>query len=232
MDNKLIFIFAFRHKKKIKLLTFLDCGQVFSYTHKQRRSWGLSTLWDTGVEDPVFWQMRNVGRDPNVKCTHAHPNQYRKIPAISEEHHWWVSYTPEDLAAVLFPRWPPFPTSSFSSSSFLSSPLHPYLASCCPPPVPPEKPVNLTCWSRNTKDLTCSWAPGGKGETNISTQYRLKYKLRYTRSTTEYCDNPFRTFQPFLKTSNKGVQWIFVITRTKTYLNLSKYNIWKKIFLV
>lgn len=46
-------------------------------------------------------------------------------------------------------------------------------------PVPPEKPVNLTCWSRNTKDLTCSWTPGGRGETSISTKYTLKYKLRY-----------------------------------------------------
>lgn len=45
--------------------------------------------------------------------------------------------------------------------------------------LPPEKPVGLTCWSRNTKDLTCSWAPGGKGETNISTQYTLKYKRRW-----------------------------------------------------
>lgn len=59
--------------------------------------------------------------------------------------------------------------------------LHPG-SFCPPPPVPPEKPVNLTCWSRNTKDLTCSWAPGGKGETNISTQYKLKYKLRYAHA--------------------------------------------------
>lgn len=44
--------------------------------------------------------------------------------------------------------------------------------------VPPEKPVNLTCWSRNTKDLTCRWAPGGQGETFIKTKYTLKYKLR------------------------------------------------------
>ncbi|XP_047183235.1 cytokine receptor-like factor 1a isoform X3 [Scophthalmus maximus] len=49
----------------------------------------------------------------------------------------------------------------------------------CLSTLPPERPVNLTCWSRNTKDLTCSWAPGGKGETNISTQYMLKYKLRW-----------------------------------------------------
>lgn len=79
------------------------------------------------------------------------------------------------------------------------------------PPVPPEKPVNLSCWSRNTKDLTCGWAPGGKGETNISTQYRLKYKLRYTHSTTEYTyfNNPFRKFQLFRKAPCRGVQWTF-----------------------
>lgn len=79
-----------------------------------------------------------------------------------------------------------------SSLTCLSSVLSPFLTymfatSCRQPvalgtprstPVPPEKPVNLTCWSRNTKDLTCSWAPGGKGETNISTLYKLKYKLR------------------------------------------------------
>lgn len=46
------------------------------------------------------------------------------------------------------------------------------------PPVPPDKPVNLTCWSRNTKDLTCKWAPGGQGETFIKTKYTLKYKLK------------------------------------------------------
>lgn len=45
-------------------------------------------------------------------------------------------------------------------------------------PVPPEKPVNLTCWSRNTKDLSCRWRPGGLGETHIPTSYTLKYKLR------------------------------------------------------
>lgn len=46
-------------------------------------------------------------------------------------------------------------------------------------PVPPEKPVNLTCWSRNTKDLSCKWSPGGVGETHIRTKYTLKYKLRW-----------------------------------------------------
>ncbi|XP_034531761.1 cytokine receptor-like factor 1a isoform X1 [Notolabrus celidotus] len=56
---------------------------------------------------------------------------------------------------------------------------HILAGSCLYVGMPPEKPVNLTCWSRNTKDLTCSWAPGGRGETNISTQYRLKYKLRW-----------------------------------------------------
>ncbi|XP_044232042.1 cytokine receptor-like factor 1a isoform X1 [Thunnus albacares] len=56
---------------------------------------------------------------------------------------------------------------------------HILAGSCLYVGMPPEKPVNLTCWSRNTKDLTCSWAPGGKGETNISTQYTLKYKLRW-----------------------------------------------------
>ncbi|XP_047183234.1 cytokine receptor-like factor 1a isoform X2 [Scophthalmus maximus] len=56
---------------------------------------------------------------------------------------------------------------------------HILAGSCLYVGMPPERPVNLTCWSRNTKDLTCSWAPGGKGETNISTQYMLKYKLRW-----------------------------------------------------
>lgn len=44
--------------------------------------------------------------------------------------------------------------------------------------VPPGKPVNLTCWSRNAKDLSCKWSPGGRGETHIRTKYTLKYKLR------------------------------------------------------
>ncbi|XP_062311385.1 cytokine receptor-like factor 1 isoform X1 [Osmerus eperlanus] len=51
--------------------------------------------------------------------------------------------------------------------------------SCLYVGLPPEKPVNLTCWSRNTKDLSCKWAPGGQGENYIRTTYTLKYKLRW-----------------------------------------------------
>ncbi|XP_019327737.1 PREDICTED: cytokine receptor-like factor 1 [Aptenodytes forsteri] len=43
--------------------------------------------------------------------------------------------------------------------------------------LPPEKPVNITCWSKNMKDLTCKWAPGTEGETFLHTNYTLKYKL-------------------------------------------------------
>uniref|UniRef100_A0A673LNE7 Cytokine receptor-like factor 1a n=1 Tax=Sinocyclocheilus rhinocerous TaxID=307959 RepID=A0A673LNE7_9TELE len=56
---------------------------------------------------------------------------------------------------------------------------HVLAGSCIYVGMPPEKPVNLTCWSRNTKDLTCRWAPGGQGETFIKTKYTLKYKLRW-----------------------------------------------------
>uniref|UniRef100_A0A8C6TUK4 Cytokine receptor-like factor 1 n=1 Tax=Neogobius melanostomus TaxID=47308 RepID=A0A8C6TUK4_9GOBI len=56
---------------------------------------------------------------------------------------------------------------------------HILAGSCLYVGMPPEKPVALTCWSRNTKDLTCSWAPGGRGETNISTHYTVKYKRRW-----------------------------------------------------
>ncbi|XP_073180613.1 cytokine receptor-like factor 1 isoform X7 [Lepidochelys kempii] len=45
--------------------------------------------------------------------------------------------------------------------------------------LPPEKPVNITCWSKNMKDLTCKWAPGTEGETYLHTNYTLKYKLRW-----------------------------------------------------
>lgn len=45
--------------------------------------------------------------------------------------------------------------------------------------VPPQRPANLTCWSHNTKDMTCSWSPGEDGETFIKTRYTLKYKLRW-----------------------------------------------------
>ncbi|XP_009641059.1 cytokine receptor-like factor 1 [Egretta garzetta] len=48
------------------------------------------------------------------------------------------------------------------------------------PGVPPEKPVNITCWSKNMKDLTCKWAPGTEGETFLHTNYTLKYKLSTT----------------------------------------------------
>ncbi|KAK3567870.1 hypothetical protein QTP86_027328, partial [Hemibagrus guttatus] len=56
---------------------------------------------------------------------------------------------------------------------------HVLAGSCLYVGMPPEKPVNLTCWSRNTKDLTCKWAPGGQGETFIKTKYTLKYKLKW-----------------------------------------------------
>lgn len=48
--------------------------------------------------------------------------------------------------------------------------------------VPPEKPVNITCWSKNMKDLTCKWAPGTEGETFLHTNYTLKYKRRWVLS--------------------------------------------------
>ncbi|XP_076009600.1 cytokine receptor-like factor 1b [Genypterus blacodes] len=56
---------------------------------------------------------------------------------------------------------------------------HVLAGSCLYVGMPPEKPVNLTCWSRNTKDLSCRWSPGGRGETFIRTKYTLKYKLRW-----------------------------------------------------
>lgn len=68
---------------------------------------------------------------------------------------------------------------------------HILAGSCLYVGMPPEKPVNLTCWSRNAKDLSCKWSPGGRGETHIRTKYTLKYKLRwYERE--EECGN-YRT---------------------------------------
>uniref|UniRef100_H3DQM1 Cytokine receptor-like factor 1b n=1 Tax=Tetraodon nigroviridis TaxID=99883 RepID=H3DQM1_TETNG len=46
-----------------------------------------------------------------------------------------------------------------------SSDGHVLAGACLYVGMPPEKPVNLTCWSRNTKDLSCRWRPGGLGET-------------------------------------------------------------------
>ncbi|XP_076582219.1 cytokine receptor-like factor 1b isoform X1 [Chaetodon auriga] len=65
---------------------------------------------------------------------------------------------------------------------------HVLAGSCLYVGMPPEKPVNLTCWSRNTKDLSCKWSPGGRGETHIRTKYTLKYKLRWYGRETE-CEN-------------------------------------------
>uniref|UniRef100_A0A3P8SBH2 Cytokine receptor-like factor 1 n=1 Tax=Amphiprion percula TaxID=161767 RepID=A0A3P8SBH2_AMPPE len=56
---------------------------------------------------------------------------------------------------------------------------HVLAGSCLYVGMPPEKPVNLTCLSRNTKDLRCRWSVGGLGETHIRTKYILKYKLRW-----------------------------------------------------
>ncbi|KAM9385834.1 cytokine receptor-like factor 1b [Pholidichthys leucotaenia] len=56
---------------------------------------------------------------------------------------------------------------------------HVLAGSCLYVGAAPEKPVNLTCWSRNTKDLSCQWSPGGQGEAHIVTKYTFKYKLRW-----------------------------------------------------
>ncbi|XP_060641088.1 cytokine receptor-like factor 1 isoform X1 [Anolis sagrei] len=51
--------------------------------------------------------------------------------------------------------------------------------SCLYVGLPPSKPTNISCWSKNLKDLTCRWAPGTEGETYLHTNYTLKYKLRW-----------------------------------------------------
>ncbi|XP_053438313.1 cytokine receptor-like factor 1 isoform X2 [Nycticebus coucang] len=51
--------------------------------------------------------------------------------------------------------------------------------SCLYVGLPPEKPFNISCWSKNMKDLTCRWMPGAHGETFLHTNYSLKYKLRW-----------------------------------------------------
>nr|XP_035142553.2 cytokine receptor-like factor 1 isoform X1 [Callithrix jacchus] len=53
------------------------------------------------------------------------------------------------------------------------------LSALLPLQVPPEKPFNISCWSKNMKDLTCRWTPGAHGETFLHTNYSLKYKLRW-----------------------------------------------------
>lgn len=103
------------------------------------------------------------------------------------QHPEWVNYTVEVKPLTFFPLSPLFI------------------------PVPPQKPVNLTCWSRNTKDLTCSWAPGGKGETNISTQYTLKYKLRCADThTNTQLGKPLKRFSFFHNTALMREIWTFV----------------------
>ncbi|XP_056895494.1 cytokine receptor-like factor 1b isoform X3 [Takifugu flavidus] len=76
-----------------------------------------------------------------------------------------------------------------------SSDGHVLAGACLYVGTPPEKPVNLTCWSRNTKDLSCKWRPGGSGETHIRTNYTLKYKLRWYGTETE-CENSGTRVQP------------------------------------
>ncbi|KAL6489948.1 hypothetical protein MHYP_G00002930 [Metynnis hypsauchen] len=76
---------------------------------------------------------------------------------------------------------------------------HMLAGSCLYVGMPPEKPVNLTCWSRNTKDLTCRWAPGGQGETFIKTKYTLKYKLRWygqEKECEDYSAGPYTCYIP------------------------------------
>ncbi|XP_029001487.2 cytokine receptor-like factor 1b isoform X2 [Betta splendens] len=68
--------------------------------------------------------------------------------------------------------------------------------SCLHVGMPPDKPVNLTCWSRNTKDLSCRWSPGGAGETHIRTKYALKYKLRWY-GTEKECEGYSSATRPY-----------------------------------
>ncbi|TRY62335.1 hypothetical protein DNTS_025871, partial [Danionella cerebrum] len=71
--------------------------------------------------------------------------------------------------------------------------------SCLYVGMPPEKPANLTCWSRNTKDLSCRWSPGSQGETFINTQYILKYKLKWYGKETDcedYTGQPYTCYVP------------------------------------
>lgn len=56
-----------------------------------------------------------------------------------------------------------------------------------PSSVPPEKPFNISCWSKNMKDLTCRWTPGAHGETFLHTNYSLKYKLRLVVALGDIC---------------------------------------------
>ncbi|CAB1455000.1 unnamed protein product [Pleuronectes platessa] len=65
---------------------------------------------------------------------------------------------------------------------------HVLSGSCLYVGTSPEQPVNLTCWSRNAKDLSCRWSPGGRGESHIRTRYTLKYKLRWYSREKE-CEN-------------------------------------------
>lgn len=53
--------------------------------------------------------------------------------------------------------------------------------------MPPEKPFNISCWSKNMKDLTCRWTPGAHGETFLHTNYSLKYKLRLVVALGDIC---------------------------------------------
>lgn len=71
-------------------------------------------------------------------------------------------------------RWGWLATSSFSD---YPQPVQ-ILSPCILSSVPPEKPFNISCWSKNMKDLTCRWTPGAHGETFLHTNYSLKYKLR------------------------------------------------------
>ncbi|XP_031416104.1 cytokine receptor-like factor 1a isoform X2 [Clupea harengus] len=92
---------------------------------------------------------------------------------------------------------PPLPGSRQRSGDNLvchNSGGHVLAGTCLYVGMPPVKPINLTCWSRNTKDLTCQWAPGGQGETFIRTKYTLKYKLRWYGQEKE-CED-YNTGQP------------------------------------
>ncbi|XP_052395588.1 cytokine receptor-like factor 1 [Carassius gibelio] len=71
--------------------------------------------------------------------------------------------------------------------------------SCLYVGLPPEEPLNLTCWSRNTKDLSCRWSPGSQGETFINTKYILKYKLKWygkEKDCEDYTGQPYTCYVP------------------------------------
>lgn len=130
------------------------------------------TLWSGAEQRAYQHKLRGTGLWGGNENLETHPDTiFKRAMQV---------VLPTSTLSILLPLhggspcWQP--ATPPSTCPWLAQTLSP--CNSTPSPVPPEKPFNISCWSKNMKDLTCRWTPGAHGETFLHTNYSLKYKLR------------------------------------------------------